>query len=88
MIGRQTELIASSSKSPHHASRALRLQATSALDAQSESLVQEALDRAMKQSSRSCIVIAHRCKFFPAVSAIRLLRPDGCLRVKSPYSVA
>jgi len=35
-------------------------EATSALDAQSESLVQEALDRAMKQSSRSCIVIAHR----------------------------
>lgn len=35
-------------------------EATSALDAQSESQVQEALDRAMKQSSRSCIVIAHR----------------------------
>ena len=35
-------------------------QATSALDAQSESLVQEALDRAMKQTTRSCIVIAHR----------------------------
>lgn len=35
-------------------------EATSALDAQSESLVQSALDRAMKQSSRSCIVIAHR----------------------------
>lgn len=35
-------------------------QATSALDAQSEALVQEALDRAMKQTTRSCIVIAHR----------------------------
>ena len=34
------------------------LQATSALDAESEHLVQEAIDRAMK--SRTVIVIAHR----------------------------
>jgi ATP-binding cassette subfamily B (MDR/TAP) protein 1 len=34
------------------------MQATSALDAESEHLVQEAIDRAMK--SRTVIVIAHR----------------------------
>jgi ABC-type multidrug transport system fused ATPase/permease subunit len=35
-------------------------EATSALDAQSEAQVQAALDRAMKATSRSCLVIAHR----------------------------
>lgn len=37
------------------------LQATSALDATSEAQVQSALDRAMKETTRSCLVIAHRC---------------------------
>lgn len=37
-----------------------RLQATSALDAESEAAVQEALDRAMRNSNRSVLVIAHR----------------------------
>ena len=36
------------------------LQATSALDAESEAAVQEALDRAMRNSGRSVLVIAHR----------------------------
>ncbi len=44
------------------------LQATSALDAQSEAQVQAALDRAMKQTSRSCLVIAHRCALALVVS--------------------
>ena len=35
-------------------------EATSALDAKSEAAVQEALDRAMKNSRRSVLVIAHR----------------------------
>lgn len=35
-------------------------EATSALDAKSEAAVQEALDRAMKNSHRSVLVIAHR----------------------------
>ena len=35
-------------------------EATSALDAKSEASVQEALDRAMKNSHRSVLVIAHR----------------------------
>lgn len=35
-------------------------EATSALDAKSEAAVQEALDRAMKNSCRSVLVIAHR----------------------------
>lgn len=36
------------------------IQATSALDAESEAAVQEALDRAMRTSGRSVLVIAHR----------------------------
>lgn len=36
------------------------MQATSALDAESEAAVQEALDRAMRNSGRSVLVIAHR----------------------------
>ena len=35
-------------------------EATSALDAKSEAAVQEALDRAMQNSHRSVLVIAHR----------------------------
>jgi ABC-type multidrug transport system fused ATPase/permease subunit len=35
-------------------------EATSALDATSEAQVQSALDRAMKETTRSCLVIAHR----------------------------
>ena len=35
-------------------------QATSALDAESEAAVQEALDRAMRTVGRSVLVIAHR----------------------------
>lgn len=35
-------------------------QATSALDAESEAAVQEALDRAMRTAGRAVLVIAHR----------------------------
>lgn len=38
----------------------LRWQATSALDVESEAQVQSALDRAMRASGRSVLVIAHR----------------------------
>ena len=38
----------------------LPAQATSALDAESEAAVQEALDRAMRTAGRSVLVIAHR----------------------------
>ena len=34
---------------------------TSALDAESEAAVQEALDKAMHTSNRALLVIAHRC---------------------------
>lgn len=36
-------------------------EATSALDAESEAAVQEALDKAMHTSGRAVLVIAHRC---------------------------
>ena len=45
-------------------------EATSALDAQSEAQVQAALDRAMKQTSRSCLVIAHRCAAYPDIPVV------------------
>lgn len=35
-------------------------QATSALDAESEAAVQDALDRAMRTAGRAVLVIAHR----------------------------
>lgn len=44
----------------NHTRILIGLQATSALDATSEAQVQSALDRAMLQNNRSCLVIAHR----------------------------
>ena len=43
-----------------HLERSWLLQATSALDAESEAAVQDALDRAMRTAGRAVLVIAHR----------------------------
>ncbi len=60
-------------------------QATSALDAQSEALVQEALDRAMKQTTRSCIVIAHRRSTPPALPSRHRSAGGHLSRVEGQY---
>jgi len=52
-------------------------EATSALDAESELLVQQALDELMK--GRTCFVIAHRLSTIRNADAIVMLR-DGAVR--------
>jgi ABC-type transport system involved in cytochrome bd biosynthesis fused ATPase/permease subunit len=56
--------------------RAVPVQATSALDAESEHVVQEALDRAVQ--SRTVLVIAHRCVRALSVSSCQERRAKGC----------
>ena len=65
-------------------------EATSALDAKSEAAVQEALDRAMKNSHRSVLVIAHRSFPLRLTSILPLHMYDSttnsyCLIALQPY---
>lgn len=51
----------------------LRFQATSALDSESEKIVQDALDKIMESDSRTTIVIAHRLSTIQGASRIALI---------------
>eukprot|EP00941_MAST-03F_sp_MAST-3F-sp1_P004606 g4606.t1 len=51
-------------------------EATSALDAESEAVVQEALDRIMKESKRTVLVIAHRLSTVKSADVIFVIK-DG-----------
>jgi ABC-type multidrug transport system fused ATPase/permease subunit len=57
-------------------------EATSALDAESERLVQQALDELMK--GRTCFVIAHRLSTIRNADSIVMLR-DGAVRESGPH---
>ena len=59
-------------------------EATSALDAESEGVVQEAIDNMIAQQSRTVVVVAHRLSTIQGASSIVVVK-DGKLEEKGTH---